>query len=85
MSGGQVKYKHFADRISFENRRIIPIRKKGCIMNANTFLRDREIERFRRLACAALSAVERTRLLGLMADEEDRLDELTFTASILAR
>jgi hypothetical protein len=54
-------------------------------MNANTFLRDREIERFRRLACAALSGVERTRLLGLMADEEDRINELTFTASMLAR
>jgi hypothetical protein len=69
--------KVFADRISFENRCIIPIRQKGYFMNANTFLRDREIERFRRLACAALSGTERTRLLGLMADEEDRPYELT--------
>jgi len=46
-------------------------------MNADTFLRDREIEKFRRLACAALSGVERTRLLGLMADEEDKPNKLT--------
>jgi len=74
--------KVFADRTSFENRCIIPIRtsrfgQKGYFMNADTFLRDREIERFRRLACAALSGTERTRLLGLMADEEDRPYELT--------
>jgi hypothetical protein len=41
-------------------------------MNAITFLRDRE-----RLACAALSGFERTRLLALMADEEDKTDALT--------
>ena len=67
----------FADRTSFKNRRIIPIRQKGYFMNADTFLRDREIEKFRRLACAALSGVERTRLLGLMADEEDKPNKLT--------
>ena len=46
-------------------------------MNADRFVMDREIERFRRLACAALSGSERTRILGLMADEEDKYVELT--------
>jgi hypothetical protein len=46
-------------------------------MDADHFVRDREIERFRRLACAALSGPERTRILGLMADEEDKYGERT--------
>ena len=44
-------------------------------MNPGTFLRDREIERYRRLACAALTGPERTRMLDLMANEEDKITE----------
>jgi hypothetical protein len=41
-------------------------------MDDNRFVRDRIIERYRRLACAAVTGHERTKLLGLLADEEDK-------------
>lgn len=41
-------------------------------MNTNRFVTDRTVERYRRLACAAITGTERTRLLGLMAEEEDK-------------
>ena len=41
-------------------------------MDMDKFLSDRNIERYRRLACAATIGAERTRLLGLMAEEEDK-------------
>ena len=40
-------------------------------MGKDRFLSDQNIERYRRLACAAINAVERERLLGLLAEEED--------------
>jgi hypothetical protein len=41
-------------------------------MDTNRFVTDRAVERYRRLACAAITGTERTRLLGLMAEEEDK-------------
>jgi hypothetical protein len=41
-------------------------------MDTNRFASDRIVERYRRLACAAISGTERMRLLGLMAEEEDK-------------
>jgi len=41
-------------------------------MDTNRFASDRAIERLRRLACAAINGRERTELLGLLADEEDK-------------
>ena len=38
----------------------------------NRFAADRAVERYRRLACAAITGSERTRLLELMAEEEDK-------------
>lgn len=38
----------------------------------NRFAADRLVERYRRLACAAIIGSERTRLLELMAEEEDK-------------
>jgi hypothetical protein len=45
-------------------------------MDMNRFFSDRNIERYRRLACAATTGIERIRLLGLMAEEEDKYLEL---------
>jgi hypothetical protein len=50
--------------------------RKGSAMDMDRFFSDRTIERYRRLACAATTAIERTKLLGLMAEEEDRHLEL---------
>jgi hypothetical protein len=41
-------------------------------MDMNRFVTDRIVERYRRLACAAITGPERMRLLGLMAEEEDK-------------
>jgi hypothetical protein len=41
-------------------------------MDTNRFAADRIVERYRRLACAAITGAERIRLLGLMAEEEDK-------------
>lgn len=41
-------------------------------MEENRFVSDRLVEHYRRLACAAITGTERMRLLGLMAQEEDR-------------
>jgi hypothetical protein len=41
-------------------------------MDKDRFVSDRNIERYRRLACAAVTGPERTELLGLLADEEDK-------------
>jgi hypothetical protein len=41
-------------------------------MDTNRFAADRLVERYRRLACAASTGPERTRLLELMAEEEDK-------------
>jgi hypothetical protein len=46
--------------------------EKGSAMDNNRFVSDRKIERYRRLACAAVTGHERTELLGLLADEEDK-------------
>jgi len=40
-------------------------------MGKDRFASDQSVERYRRLACAAISGVERERLLGLLAEEED--------------
>ena len=45
-------------------------------MDMNRFFSDRSIERYRRLACAASTGAERIRLLGLLAEEEDKYLEL---------
>ena len=45
-------------------------------MDRDRFVSDQSIERYRRLACAATVGAERTRLLGLLADEEDKFIEL---------
>ena len=41
-------------------------------MDVNRFSAERLVERYRRLACAAITGPERTRLLELMAEEEDK-------------
>jgi hypothetical protein len=41
-------------------------------MDKDRFTSDRNIERYRRLACAAVTGPERTDLLGLLAQEEDK-------------
>jgi len=51
-------------------------------MDTNGFVSDRAIERLRRLACAAITGAERTRLLGLMAEEEDHAVEHQTAAAI---
>jgi hypothetical protein len=45
-------------------------------MDGSRIVNDREIERYRRLACAAMTGAERIRLLSLMAAEEDKYIEL---------
>ncbi len=45
-------------------------------MGQDRFISDQTIERYRRLACAAISGAERKRLLGLLADEEDNYIDL---------
>jgi hypothetical protein len=49
-----------------------PEPRKGNAVDMDRFFSDRNIERYRRLACAATIGTERTRLLGLMAEEEDK-------------
>jgi len=41
-------------------------------MDKDRFVSDRNIEKYRRLACAATTGPERTQFLGLLADEEDK-------------
>src|ERR1043166_4128869 len=50
--------------------------RKGQAMDRERFVSDRNIERYWRLACAAIVGTDRMRLLGLLADEEDRYTEL---------
>jgi hypothetical protein len=45
-------------------------------MDMDRFFINRNIERYRRLACAATTDIERTRLLNLMAQEEDNYSAL---------
>jgi hypothetical protein len=40
------------------------------------FVNDQNIERYRRLACATITEAERKILLGLLADEKDKFNEL---------
>ena len=68
---GMTRYVRYLWRSCPDNRSP-RTKNRGVFMNADIFLRDREVERLRRLACAALSAAERTRMLGLMAVEEDK-------------
>src|SRR3954452_5933483 len=50
--------------------------RKGDALGKDRFVSDQNIERCRRLACAALSGRERGRLLGLWAEEEDNFIDL---------
>jgi hypothetical protein len=45
-------------------------------MEKDKFVSNRNIERYRRLACAAMTGPERTEMLALLAEEEDRYVEL---------
>ena len=45
-------------------------------MDMDRFVSDRNILRYRRLACAAITGAERKRLLGLLVEEEDKYIEL---------
>jgi hypothetical protein len=44
-------------------------------MDKDRLITDWNLERYRRLACAAITGPERTEWLGLMADEEDKYIE----------
>jgi hypothetical protein len=44
-------------------------------MDRDRFVSDQIVERFRRLACAAIIDADRMRLLGLLADEEEKYVE----------
>jgi hypothetical protein len=48
-------------------------------MGKDRLASDQSIERYRRLACAAISRAERERLLGLLAKEEDSSIDLQKT------
>ncbi len=41
-------------------------------METDRFVCDRNLEKFRRLACAANTGAEREILIGLLAEEEDK-------------
>jgi hypothetical protein len=45
-------------------------------MAGDRFASDQSIERYRRLACAATTGEDRMRLLGLLAEEEDKYIDL---------
>jgi hypothetical protein len=41
-------------------------------LDLERFISDRNVQRYRKLACAATTEAEREKLLGLLAEEKDR-------------